>query len=184
MAQDNNIEYPLAGFHFRVDFLFGNKESTYAGPHEAAFQEITGLKASIETKDTEEAGFAGQPRAIITGRKFDNVVLKRGLIYSNKIIDWFQESLYTKIIKHAPVIITALGTETSRDKGLPMISWMLYEAYPISYEVSGFDALKSQYLIETVNLRYSYFVQIKTGDITGSVSAQAAAIKSQADAYL
>ena len=176
------IEYPIHGFHFRVDFMFGSKESEYAGTHESAFQEVTGLKASIITEDTKELGFAGQPRAFITGRKFDNITLKRGLIYSNKLVDWFEESLHSKIIKHAPVIITALNTEKKLEKGKPLISWLLYEAYPISYAIGGFDASKSAYLIETIELRYSYFTLMKVKG-TESIAALKTKAKIKIDEF-
>ena len=168
MADYDLNNYPIPGFHFRVDFMFG--VPGLAGPHESSFQEISGLKASLATDEFEEAGFEGQPRALITGRKFDNVILKRGFSYSNKLINWFEASLYTKQSTHAPVLITALNTEGKETKGTPLVSWLLYQAYPVSYEISGFDSMKSQYLIETVELRYSYFIQLKTKGVADVLS--------------
>ena len=164
--------YPLPGFHFRVDFIFSGLGALFAGPSESSFQEISGLKATLDTEDFIEPGFEGQPMGLITGRKFDNVVLKRGFTYSTKLVNWFESSLYTKEALHAPVLITALNTE-GVGRGTPLVSWLLHQAYPVSYEVSGFDSMKSEYLLETVELRYSYFVQMNMKGITDIVSAAA-----------
>ena len=170
MADYDLNNYPIPGFHFRVDFLFQALGSMFTGPHESSFQEISGLKASLATDDFSEVGFEGQPRALISGRKFDNVILKRGFTYSNKLVNWFEASLYTKQSTHAPVLISVLNTEGKATKGTPLVSWLLYHAYPVSYEISGFNSMQSQYLIETVELRYSYFIQMKTKGVTNVVN--------------
>jgi len=150
-------EYPIPGFFFKVDFLFSSKnEKKYLGPVEAAFQEIAGLKGYNEGQDYKELGFNGQPLQLITNAKFDNVVLKRGLVHSNKLIYWFENSILMNETRHVPVLISVLNTESAA-KGKPLMSWLLYEAYPASYEISGFDSMKSGYLIETLELRYTSF---------------------------
>lgn len=126
------------------------------GPQETAFQEVAGLKGYTEGEDYKELGFNGQPLQLITNARFDNVVLKRGVLHSNKLIDWFDNAILMNETRHVPVLISALNTEGAK-KGTPLMSWLLYEAYPFSYEISGFDAMTSQYLIETLELRYTSF---------------------------
>lgn len=175
MADYDLKNYPLPGFHFRVDFLFDDKKSSdnfVSGPEESAFQEISGIKASMDTEEYAELGFIGQPRAMITGRKFENLVLKRGLSYSNKLVSWFETSLYRKESTHIPVLVTVLNTE-GKELGKPVMSWLFFQAYPVSFEVSGFDASKSEYLFETIELRYSYFIQLDTKGSTNLNDANA-----------
>lgn len=156
-AQTSKTEYPLQAFYFKVDFLFSkSNEDKYVGPVEGAFQEVAGLRGASEGEDYRELGFNGQPLQLITNARFDNVILKRGLVYSNKLIYWFENSILMNETRHVPVLISALSTE-GKTKGKPLMSWLLYEAYPASYEVSGFDSMKSQYLIETLELRYTSF---------------------------
>lgn len=150
-------EYPIPGFYFKVDFLFNIKnEFLYKGPLEASFQSVEGLRGYSEGEDYKELGFNGQPLQLITNARFDNVILKRGLVHSNKLIYWFENSILLSETRHVPVLISVLNTESAA-KGKPLMSWLLYEAYPASYEVSGFDSMKSQYLIETLELRYTSF---------------------------
>ncbi len=152
-------KYPILGFYFRVDFLFSKKnEGKYLGPIESAFKEVSGLKGSLKMEEYQELGFNAQPKGLLTTEGYDNLVLKRGMSMDNKLFQWFEDSLQYKQTLHVPVLVSALNTE-GKEKGKPAMKWLLYDAFPVSYEVAGFDALQSQYLIETLELRYSYFVR-------------------------
>ncbi len=155
--------YPLPGFHFKVDFLFEDKQSkkNFVGPAESSFMEVSGIKASLDIEEYAELGFIGQPRGMMTGRKFDNLILKRGFTHSSKLVSWFETTLYRKESTHIPVLVTVLNTE-GKDRGKPLISWLFFQAYPVSIDFSGLDSMKSQYVIETLELRYSYFIQLNT----------------------
>jgi len=152
--------YPISGFYFQVDFLFSkkNEKKFVGGPIEASFQEISGLKGSLVIEEYSELGFNAQPKGLMTTESYDNLVLKRGLSKDTKLFKWFEDSLQYKQTTHVPILITAMQTD-GKNKGKPALRWIVYDAYPFSYEVGGFDAMQSQYLIETLELRYSYFVR-------------------------
>lgn len=180
--------YPLPGFHFQVDFLFSAKnKAKFLAVEEAGFMEISGIKASMEfgqkskkskhepedTSSYMELGSIGNPHKFPTGRVFENLILKRGMTYSSKLARWFESSLYKLQITPVPVLISVLndgGTKDQRHK--PVISWLFYDAYPVSWEYAGFDAMKSQYLIETIELHYSYFIVLNTRSVTNFSSVQ------------
>ncbi len=163
MADYDLTNYPLPGFHFQVDFLFEGKSKTdFQGPQESHFQEVSGIKASMNIEEYEELGFIGQPRGLINGRRFDNLILKRGFTYSSKLMSWFETCLYRKETTHVPVLVTLLNTSTKAEKGKPVISWLFYQAFPVSIEYSGLDAMRSEYVIESLELRHSYFVVLDT----------------------
>jgi len=152
-------KFPMSGYAFRVDFLFSRKnEKSYVGKFEGSFQEVSGLKGTLDVETYAELGYNAQPKGLPTGEIYDNLVLKRGFIKDNKIVQWFEDSLQYKQTIHVPILITALGTE-GKNKGKPVMRWLVYEAFPVGYEVSGFDAMQSQYLVETLELRYAYFVR-------------------------
>lgn len=154
-------KFPLSGFHFRVDFLFSKKnEKSFLGPVEASFQEVSGLKGTMDIEIYPELGFNAQPKGLPTGEIYENLVLKRGVITDNKLFQWFEDALQYKQTLHVPVLITALNTQGA-NKGQPALRWLAYDAFPISYEIGGFDAMSSQLLVETLELRYAYFVRFK-----------------------
>jgi len=82
------------------------------------------------------------------------------VIKDNKLFQWFEDALQYKQTLHVPVLITALNTQ-GQEKGAPALRWLAYDAFPISYEVGGFDAMASGLLVETLELRYAYFVRFK-----------------------
>lgn len=178
MFEKDLDKYPLPGFHFQVDFLFSMQDKyKYRSFENAGFMEISGIKAGLEfeektSKDGKkdgqyrELGNNGNPHKFPSGRKFDNITLKRGMTYSSKLASWFESSLYNLQITPIPILISVLnvgGTKTEKHK--PLISWLFYDAYPVSWEYSGFDAMKSQYIIESIELHYSYFILLDTKDM-------------------
>ncbi len=176
-ASKGKLEYPLAGFSFQVDFLFSNADKNkYVGPEESKFMEVSGIKASLDfTKEGansndsscnesfREIGESMNALQLPTGRSFSNLVLKRGLTYSNKLISWFESSLHNLTIEPIPLLVSILSDiGDKKDRFKPIYSWLFYEVYPISWEFAGFDAMKSQYIMETIELRYSHFIVLKT----------------------
>lgn len=160
MADDLD-KYPIPGFSFRVDFLFSQtNESKYMGPEEAAFMEVSGLKASLDLEEYPEMGFFGQPRALITGLRFDNLILKRGFTRSSKIAAWFKDCMYDQQTHHVSVLVSLLGSSKTTI-GRPIAVWQFFEAYPVSIEYSGLNAMASGFTIETLELRYSYFTPLE-----------------------
>ncbi len=147
-------EYPFPNFHFRVDFLFSSSgEKDYVGPAESAFQEVSGLKANLELEDYREMGYLGAAHGLLTGLKFDNLVLKRGVTRNQRLMNWIETSMEKSKAFHIPVLVSILNTEMP---GTTLRSWMLYQAFPVSWNVGSFNAMNSEYLIETIELRYSY----------------------------
>ena len=164
MSNYDLANYPLPAFHFQVDFLFedNTNRKNFLGPAESSFTEVSGIKGSTSIEEYAELGFPGQPHGMITGRKVDNLVLKRGLTYNAKLVSWFETCLYRKQSIHAPVLVSALSTGNKKDRGKPLLSWLFIDAYPVSIDISGFNSMDNGYLIETVELHYSYFISLDT----------------------
>ncbi|MBU0487552.1 MAG: phage tail protein [Bacteroidetes bacterium] len=160
MSKDRS-EY-LAGFHFQVDFLF-DSQSNYAGPQDARFSEISGIGTSLDLKEDYHALGDVTPEAFLEARKFTNLVLKRGITSSSKLIQWFEESLFFLQINPQPVLVTLLNEDHK-----PSLSWLFYDAFPVKWTLDKFDASKSEYAIETIELRYKYYIWLKTEGMTAA----------------
>lgn len=159
MANDL-IKYPIPGFSFKVDFLFSSKgEKKFLGPQEASFTEISGLKASLNLEEYAEMGVFGQPRSLITGLRFDNLILKRGYTHSSKIANWFKECMHSQQTRHISIVVSLLGSSKT-NLGQPIAAWQFYEAFPVSIEYSGFNSMASEFIIETLELKYGYFLPL------------------------
>ncbi|MCF8297673.1 MAG: phage tail protein [Saprospiraceae bacterium] len=153
---ENNANLPLLGFHFRVDFLFN-----MISPVDAKFSEVEGLNSKFTFGDeVREMGIMGGNHKLPNGREFGPLILKRGITSNiSMLINWYEISLLALKIVPQPLVVTLLDENHE-----PKYSWMIFDAYPISMDVSGFDSNKSAYVIETFTLRYSYFTRLNAAN--------------------
>jgi phage tail-like protein len=150
--------YPIAGFHFRVDFLF-----SFITPVDGRFSEVSGLSSGFTfEEDYHQMGTIGSPLKIPKGRQFGELVLKRGLTSNmSSLVMWYELCLLSMKIVAQPVIVTLLN-----EKQEPMYSWILINAYPIKMDVSTFDAMNKsgQPVIETFVLKYDYVQRLNAAN--------------------
>ncbi|MEM9685323.1 MAG: phage tail protein [Bacteroidota bacterium] len=139
------FQYPKTGFHFVVAFeLFPQT------PSDLRFQEVTGLKATVQTgaafKDSESA------LQVPTGVTYDHLTLKRGLFTGSAIRLWCINAIENFVFQ--PTNLTVMLLDSNH---LPSMGWYVLGAYPLSWEVSGFNAERSELMIESITLKYSSF---------------------------
>lgn len=85
--------------------------------------------------------------------KNPNLKLKRALTdYNSDLVKWVQASIerdLAKRIEPKDLTISLLDAE-----GDPVASWSLTNAYPVKWQVGGFDAMKNELALETIELAY------------------------------
>jgi len=167
------IHTPPVGYYFNVTIVEGadskggatgfmNKakavfEKVKNGAIDSAFQEISGLKASISPEPIVSGGdtFAYQvPKGNVT---FEPLLLQRGLItMTSALQEWCKKCLLSgdfSTITTKNVIVTLLNPSDHT----PVNAWVFHEAYPIEYEISGFNAKEGQIMVERIKLVYRKF---------------------------
>lgn len=156
---------PFVGFHFRVDFIL----PFMAKPQDIMFQSVDGIKASIDAEVNKDVPIYSFNRYVNNGVKFDDLVLKRGMMSGSLLINYFEANLISGMIIPIPLIVSLLD-----EKHTPKYCWMFYNAFPVSWETSGFDAMKGDnLLIETITMRYSFYKQVRMMGPTGSMLLKA-----------
>jgi phage tail-like protein len=141
---------PIPGFHFRVDFGLENFLVKDVG-----FQSVTGIKFNL-VEDVKEAGaVVGDSITSISKVEYSPLVLKRGMFRGSKLIDWMQAQATTKRRIAIPIVVTVLDGNSK-----PVYSWFFINAYPVSWETSGFNAEKGELLMEQITFKYLYFKQV------------------------
>ena len=83
------------------------------------------------------------------------LVLKRGLFSNIELYLWYEAAFKATIVVPTNLIVSLLDEEHQ-----PVTSWLVSNAIPLSWEVSGFDAKKSEAVIESLSMQYQYFVKI------------------------
>jgi phage tail-like protein len=143
------IEIPVVNFHFRVEW----------GSERIGFSEVSGLKAEqevIEYRNGADPTFSAQK---VPGlRKFSNIVLKRGAFKDdNDIFKWFNQTDLEA--EKRDVVISLLDNQHE-----PSITWNIRNAWPVVCRYSKLNAMKSEILIETLELTHEGFTVERAGE--------------------
>lgn len=143
-----DFDLPVA-FHFSVSF-------TGSGPaiSDAAFQEVSGLETTIDLEPLVEGGENRFVHQLPKPSKRNNIVLKRGLTEkSSDLVKWCKDTMerdLAKKIEPKNLVISLLDEE-----GDPVATWSVGNAYPVKWSVGGFDAMKNELAVETIELAAS-----------------------------
>jgi phage tail-like protein len=149
----NAAAYPPPAFHFRVVFAgFPNQDTS--------FQEVSGIKSEIEFEEVVEGGENRHVHRLPKGVKNSVLSLKRGLAdQSSPLVKWCKsvmEGDFSKPIKPMEIKIYLLNEEHN-----PVRGWSFSNAYPVKWEIDGFNATKNEVAIESIELCYQKLERIK-----------------------
>ena len=147
----NSVELddPLMGFRFGVFFL---GSLGIAHPLDFRFQEVSGLGGRIKMSSVDSMGQGDSSRQLPNKTEYTNLVLKRGMPVISTLRMEIQQSLLQSQRTARNVLISILD-----ENALPLNSWLLKEAYPVHWSISGLNASSSKVIIETIELTYSNF---------------------------
>lgn len=141
------FDYPQPGFHFSVVF-----ELPLQFPNDVQFQEVTGLTVSTEFDAWPEGGENRFSHQLPKHLQFGELVLKRGKFLGSGVLQWARQAMEDFEYKPVNVMISLLN-----DQHLPLYNWYVVNAIPKRLEVSGFNAMTSELIVETLALQYQYF---------------------------
>lgn len=139
--------YPPVSFYFQVKFSGISDDEL-----DTHFQSVSGLSVDIQTESFKEGGENRFEHVIPTRTKYQNLVLKRGLVADSKILDWCIQTFQSLDIRPADLTITLLNAEQD-----PLITWNVVQAWPKKWAVEDLSAMESKILIESLELQYQYF---------------------------
>ena len=145
-------DYPPVGFHFIVAF-----QLVPQAPEDIAFREVNGLTVELETEAYVEGGENRFTHQLPTRTRYQDISLKRGLASATSgLYNWVRNSL--EFFHFQPINLTI---SLLNDQHVPIASWVVVNAIPKRWEISGFNAEASEVVIETLTLSYQYFKNIR-----------------------
>jgi phage tail-like protein len=160
-----DLSYPQVGFHFLVAF-----ELFPQFPNDVRFQEVTGLTATMEMEPFKEGGENRFVHQLPVRSSYSELVLKRGKFMGSGILHWCKNAIENFEFKPTNIMISLLN-----DDHLPLYNWYVINAIPKKLDVSGFNAERSEVVIETMTLSYQYFKYYDPAsaalDLAGSLTA-------------
>jgi phage tail-like protein len=145
MANEKRPDYPASAFCFRVSV---NIKS--GGKVESYFRSVSGMRSEHEVLDVRAGGVNHKTHKLIGAMKWSNIVLKRGFTGSDEFIKWRDEWVSGTARNRATITIEQLAA----DMRSVVKQWTVSEAWPVKWEISEFDAAKSELTIETLELAH------------------------------
>ncbi|OXA95886.1 phage tail protein [Flavobacterium hercynium] len=141
--------YFPAAFSFKVNVV------GITGIYEGSFQEVTGISAKVGVDPIKEGGENRFEHRLPNPVKYENLVLKRGMVLNSALILWAKSAIEYFNFVTSTVIVNLLD-----ETGAPVASWSFNAAYPVALKVSDLKAQDNAIVIETLELSYSYFTRI------------------------
>jgi len=142
--------YPPWGFYFSVTV------DGFTGANEGSFQEVSGLSVKMSPMEVKEGGENRFTRRLPVPPKYENLVLKRGMLIGSELTKWVQTSLTQFSFTPATVTLNLLDGDASI-----LATWSFSNAYPVALKVSDFKAQDNSIVVETLELAFDYFQQTK-----------------------
>ena len=132
--------YPLPVYHFIVEW----------GGTRSAFTEVSGLNIIHDVVDYKEGNSPIDSSIKIPGRtRFDNIILKRGIIKGDTdFFDWMKTKQSSQI-QRRDVLIKLLD-----EVHQPVMTWKVRNAFPVKYTGPALIAKSSEVAIETLELAH------------------------------
>ena len=143
--------YPPVAFHFKVDI-----EGLTEGGPDIRFQEVSGLNASVGEFTYNEGGENRFVHRLPDRITYEKLVLKRGMLVGSKLIGWFRDAVESFSFDPKEVLVTLLNADHE-----PLEAWSFYQAYPVKWSISNFNAQQNEIVTETIELNFQYFTRME-----------------------
>ncbi len=130
---------PYTAFNFSVEIH---------GLIVGGFSEVSGLQAETETEEYHEGGLNNCVHKLPKVTKYSNLVLKRGIIDSTKLWDWYQSVIAGQIQRYngSVILLDSTGNEKKR--------WNFDGAYPVKWVGPDLKGDSNTVAIETLELAH------------------------------
>ena len=116
---------------------------------DAFFKSVSGLRYETEVVPVREGGQNLTTYQLPGAVKWSNIVLKQGFTKDSGLLRWRVEWTKRNFGPRVAVTIVQLNTALER-----CASWTAVRAWPVKWEISEFDAAKSELAIETLELAH------------------------------
>lgn len=136
---------PIPTSRFITTFIFGGIPS----PVDIAFQRITGLSRELSVVEHSQGGENGRNLYFANKVKHGSLVLERGVMSVTPLTQVFDQVMQGQRMVYADVVILLLN-----NLGLPVCSWAVSNALPVSWKTADLDANATTLLVNTLELRY------------------------------
>lgn len=157
--------YPVPAFFFKV-LVVGIAPTT----DDCSFKEVSGIEAEMQTETIEEGGVNSYQWVVPKGMRYSNLVLKRGVMPAMSYLStWVQMVMIGDLAE--PISPKNILVSLNNEKGIPVYAWGFANAYPVKWQMDSMDSMKNEYLVESLEFQYQYFVQVPVSALTSRIAS-------------
>lgn len=126
---------------------------------DAAFTQISGLGVQLNVKQVRSGGSNSQVYHLPNGVNPGSLTLKRGLatITSPLLLWCFSTASGSVAIAPKTIVVTLMDKNPNN---APVMTWILYNAIPVKWEIDELDAKKSDIVIESIEIVFSSMIVV------------------------
>lgn len=152
MIELDHIIPPPTAFYFNVNFI---------GPLpilDMSFLEVSGMTMELETQEIEVGG--GNKRMIPVRQKHGNLVCKRPMqpVALSALSAWTAVTMAGAV--DIPILTSDVMVTLLDSAGTPKCGWYIAGAYPVKWEVAGFDSKKNDIALESIEFSYNTVTRV------------------------
>ncbi|KPK55497.1 MAG: hypothetical protein AMS22_04175 [Thiotrichales bacterium SG8_50] len=134
---------PYGAFNYLVDLGTGETHDIVAG-----FSEVSGLSMEVSIIEYRAGNYPDTATVKLPGLpKYGKVTLKRGLIGSLDLFEWFSEAKALRPSRRRNVVIHLLNEARE-----PVFTWKLRNAWISKYQAGSLNANANEIAIEEIAL--------------------------------
>ena len=146
---------PFRSFRFRVR-MGGSGYMDGGATTAAAFSQCSGIRAVNHVlKMRSGVDARGVQGVIPTIVEYSNVTLSRGVVADNSFLDWVFDCMPGYESGPVNAQRRTIDIVVLDETGQEAITWTLYGAYPVAYELTSLDAGRDGVLMENLEFAYS-----------------------------
>jgi phage tail-like protein len=148
---DANAMWPVPSYHFQV---------SVDGDNIGSFQEVSGLKRTVDTMDYRGGDSPEFFVQKIPGlQKFENITLKRGVFQDQKqFSDWMKEVQDNLSTHDLGEVRKQLIIELLDAGQTPIMTWTVERAFPVSVTYPTLNSTSNEVAVETLELTHEGIV--------------------------
>jgi len=139
-------ERPYSNFNYLVDLGTGESESVQAGFEEVILPELSIEVIEYRNGNEKASGVRKMPGRVT----YSNITLKRGVIGSLDLYQWIDQVRDGNPNPYRNVVITLLN----EDRSAVVLTWRLFNAWPVKYRFSKMEGKGKETLIEELELTF------------------------------
>lgn len=131
------------------------------GDTQVSFSEVKGIDVSMKVDPIHSGGDSFNFYYLPKSREYSDLILSRGILRKNDVFfTWCHETLVggaqKDCIKLKDLVVFLLD-----EKSDPIKSWNFFDAYPVKWSLSDFNAMKNEVVVESISIKYSSFVVLE-----------------------